>query len=382
MKEKIFNLFNIQQFNIFEASILHRYIRSAFIKNSSFVLVALVLLFLLIDVTDRIDTILNEDASFWTAVTYFALKIPNTLILTLPISLLLGSLITITIFQRNSELIIMRSAGMKLIEIFKPILSVAFIASFIALFLNETVVPAAQTKMRGIYSEDIQKKSEKGELSNENIWWRDGNVFYSADTFDSKKKSLSGISALTLSGKSFAEQSRIVALEGVFLSKELGWNLKNAQLFEFNKKGDLQSIMFEKLALPISQTPKSFFDTKTETDTMSFRELNDFISHQGKNGLNVIPLKAELYEKVAFPFVNFVVVLAALGLSIRPARSTDFGVVFLMGLSVVFVYFTLHSFALSLGKAESFPPMLSAWTANIILLGIGTILHLGSENPR
>lgn len=361
---------------------LYKYIQQIYVKNSGFVLLALILLFLLIDVTDRIDTILNEDASFLTALSYFSLKIPNTVVLTLPISLLLGSLVTITMLQRNSELIIMRSAGMRLIEIFKPMLVVAFIASFFALVINETLVPAAQTKMRSIYSEDIQKKSEKGELSNQNIWWRDGSTFYSADTFDSKKKTLGGVSALTINENDFTEKSRIVALEGIYLGRELGWSLKNVELLGFNKKRELQSSSFEKLALPIEREPKSFFDAKTETDTMSFRELNDFISHQGRNGLNVAPLRAELYEKVAFPFVNFVVVLAALGLSVRPARSTDFGVIFLMGLGVAFLYFTVHSFAISLGKAEALPPLLSAWTANLILLSIGIVLHLGSENPR
>jgi lipopolysaccharide export LptBFGC system permease protein LptF len=35
-------------------------------------------------------------------------------------------------------------------------------------------------------------------------------------------------------------------------------------------------------------------------------------------------------------------------------------------------YWVIHALALSLGKAGLLPPMLAAWTANIIFTGLGT----------
>jgi len=39
-------------------------------------------------------------------------------------------------------------------------------------------------------------------------------------------------------------------------------------------------------------------------------------------------------------------------------------------------YWVVHSVAIAFAKAELLPPMLGAWTANIIFVGIGAALFL------
>ena len=362
-------------------SILQRYLLRQFVKNSLTILGVLLLLFLLIDVTDRLDTILSEDATFLSSVNYFLLKLPNTLVLMLPVSVLGGSLFTFAMLHKNSELIAMRGAGAPVWWLSLPMLVLSICVSLFSILFSETVVPAAQKKMRMIYNIDIQKKDQKGIYSQNNIWWREGDTFYSSDAFDSKTNTLKNVSAFRLS-KEFRPKSRVIASEGIWVSKQLGWDLQNATQFIFRRGRTPEAIPQQKIPMPVKRVPKDFFDSKTEVDTMSFLELRGYLAQQKLNGLPVSSFLADLYEKLAFPFVSFFIVLTACAFAIRTVRSTNLAITFLLGLGVAFLYFSIHSFSVALGRAELLPPLLAAWGANIILAAVGFVLHLSAENPR
>lgn len=362
-------------------TILQRYLLKQFIKNSATILGILVVLFLLIDITDRLDTILTEGATFLNSITYFLYKLPNTLVLMIPLSVLGGSLFTFAMMHKNTELLAMRSSGNPVWWLSLPMFVVSIAVSIFSIVFSESVVPAAQKKMRMIYNIEIQKKDQKGVYSQNNIWWREGDTFYAANSFDSTNNTLRQVSAFRLS-KEFRPRSRIIAQEGVWISKQLGWDLHDATYFIFKKNRSPESAFHQRIPMPVKRAPKDFFDSKTETDTMSFLELRTFIAQQKLNGLPVSGFYADLYEKLAFPFVSFFIVLTSCAFAIRTVRTTNLAITFLIGLGVAFLYFSIHSFSVALGRAELIHPFIAAWTANFILALVGFVLHLSAENPR
>lgn len=361
--------------------ILERYLLSQFLRNTGIILAACLILFILIDVTERLDTILAEDADFLTTLQYFALKIPQTLVLMMPISVLGGTLFTFATLHKNSELVAMRGSGSTILSLAKPILIFSLCLSLFSILLSETVVPTSQRKLREIYNLEIQKKDEKGIYSRENIWWRDGENFFAAQSFNSSTKTLLGLSAIRVS-EDFRIRSRMLADHATWLNSDLGWNAEKVSYFSFRRKKPLLTKNFQKLPLPTQRNPKEFFSGKIETDTMSFRELRGFMNQQSKSGLTVNHLYASLYEKLSFPFVSFVVVFVSCAFAVRQVRATNLALPFLLGLGIAFTYFMIHSFSVALGRAELIPPILSAWIANGLMLFIGMVLNAGAESPR
>ena len=114
---------------------------------------------------------------------------------------------------------------------------------------------------------------------------------------------------------------------------------------------------------------------------MSYRRLSKFIREQKANGLAVSSYYADLYEKIAFPCVSFIVVLVSLPFALKPARTGSMAGSFLAGLVIGFTYYAVHSFSVAMGRAEMYPALLAAWMANILLGVIGVILNLGAESP-
>ena len=83
----------------------------------------------------------------------------------------------------------------------------------------------------------------------------------------------------------------------------------------------------------------------------------------------------ELYSKLSFPWVNLIMVLVAIPFSLQAPRGGRlFGVALAIG--IMAGYLVVHYVALAFARADLLPPLLAAWTANIIFLGLGTSLFL------
>jgi lipopolysaccharide export system permease protein len=68
-------------------------------------------------------------------------------------------------------------------------------------------------------------------------------------------------------------------------------------------------------------------------------------------------------------------VLVAIPFALQPSRG---GRLFGVGLAITIMaaYLVVHYVALAFARADLLPPLLAAWTANIIFMGIGVSLFL------
>src|SRR5205823_14965720 len=92
-------------------------------------------------------------------------------------------------------------------------------------------------------------------------------------------------------------------------------------------------------------------------------------------GFQVRKYLVELYSKLSFPLINVVMVLVAIPFALQSPRG---GRLFGVGLALAIMagYLVVHYVALAFARADLLSPLLAAWTANIIFLGIGVSLFL------
>lgn len=361
-------------------SIIHLYLFKQIIRNVFLATVCLVLLFLVFDFFDRIDNILPKNPDILTTIKYFAYKIPQFIVLTLPIAITTGTLFAYGVLSKNSEITAMRASGLKLSYLSIPLVILAFFLSILNLFLSETIVPSSTRTVKEIYNIDIQERDKKGAYSQKDFWWRTGNQFYSIEFFDSRTSNLLNFSMFEVD-RNFEVKRRIDSAEVQWVNPVLGWQMDKVIDYKFNKDSSFQINKLQSLPLPISEQPRDFYDVETEPLSMTYRQLKNFIEKQKGYGQNVQGLLADLHSKLSFPFVVFICAIAVLPFAIKPARTGSMALSFIAGICICFAYYTVYSFSLALGRAELVSPLLSAWTANIILGVIGIVLFLGTEAP-
>ena len=66
-------------------------------------------------------------------------------------------------------------------------------------------------------------------------------------------------------------------------------------------------------------------------------------------------------------------------LSTRNPRQRPLATSIGVGLSVGFSYWVLLALSVSLGHGGAIPPIVAAWTANVVFAVLGTFLFLGAE---
>ena len=360
--------------------ILHRYLLKIFLRNLALCLGTVTTLFLVFDFFERIDEIVAAGGGFGATLQYFLLKLPLVINLMLPISTLVASLLTFGLLSKQSEVTAMRSSGLSIAWISAPILAATFALSIISFVFSETVVPFAQRRANEVYNIDIKEKHARGRYSQEDVWWRSQNQFYSVGMFDSRSNKMHDLSVFEIT-REFEVVRRTDAPMVSWINPLLGWSMENPVEFRFPPGEGAHMRSYSSLPLPIPETPEDLYDARTDSQSMSFRSLRKYIKKQLRNGIPVTELYTDLHDKFSFPFIVFVITLVSLPFALLPARSGSLALSFIAGIAIGFAYYAVHSFSISLGRADIWPPFIAAWMANVLMGAIGVILNLGAESP-
>jgi lipopolysaccharide export LptBFGC system permease protein LptF len=129
-------------------SVVARYVLSEFLRLFAICMLGFLLIYVLVDLFDRLDGFLKYHASIGAVVRYLMFKVPLIVTQLVPIATLGAVLFTLGTMARHSELTAMRASGISTVQIAAPLFVVAVVLSLVILAWNETVVPYATERSR------------------------------------------------------------------------------------------------------------------------------------------------------------------------------------------------------------------------------------------
>ncbi|NIS67850.1 MAG: LptF/LptG family permease, partial [Proteobacteria bacterium] len=109
---------------------------------------------------------------------YYLLKIPMITFQTLPLAVLLSTLVTLGTFSRHMEITAMKASGISLYRITRPIILISLVIAFITFFGNEYLVPTSFRKSEHIMNVEVLRRDQEASFKNLNIWYRDDSSIY------------------------------------------------------------------------------------------------------------------------------------------------------------------------------------------------------------
>jgi len=356
--------------------ILTKYIVKQIFLYLTLSIAAFVMLFLIVDIFENIGTIIENPVSFDIIVVYFVTKIPFVLFLTLPMAVMLSTLISIGLMGRNLELIAMMSSGVSHAFIIRPALIIAAFLSIISYLGNEYVVPQANSYNEYILKVKIEKKKVNpgAQYRLDKIWVRNENTIYYIDRFMPQDNTIEGITIYTFDER-FQLKERIIASQAIW--KGGRWVFYNVIENDFTGTGSFSTMKYPIRYLSIKETPEDFkivFEKGTEK--MSYRELSKYINNLNKNGYDTTRYRVDLLGKIAYPLASLILALVATPFALMVGRRGGLatGVVIAFGTS--YLYWVIYSLCVALGHGGTLPPIIAAWTANVLFAIAGGYMLL------
>jgi LPS export ABC transporter permease LptG/LPS export ABC transporter permease LptF len=340
------------------------------------------------DLFDFAEIIIKRSLPFSTVLELLALSLPNIIVLTIPMALLVGILVAVGRLSADSEIIAMQASGQSPLAIYRPVFFFSVAVFLLNFFLMTWVLPAGNAALQQrrveLFTSAIEKEVQPRVFFNDNSQ----RVIYVND-IDSGTGRWQGIFLAESSG---GQQRIVVAQTGELLTTEgtrqVWLNLDRAQThvistgrsdrYDLNRNASQRILLIDPSSIPVE--PKSRAKSLKE---LGLRPLWTKLQDARTRGdaLDQRFIKVELHLRFAIPFACIAFGIIGLPLGItnrRGGKSSGFS----LSIGIILLYYILLSTGEDFARSGKVPPFVGMWLANALLAGSGLWLMGKSSGSR
>lgn len=325
----------------------------------------MILLVIVANLFGGIDRAFSSVSNFLAFIDEILASLPITLDIALPLTVVLATLLTFNSLGRTSELVAMRAAGMGIFHQMRPILIVMVFISGLDYYNQNYLYPLLvdQEKLKSVKSAQRNWVALDGRLYYvPTVDSNDGRllevrIFHWADN-PFRLLKIEHISKISLAGGGQLSFENLLRRD----AGENGWRFSQQPREKREDKNLLQW----------------FQEDIPEAHHMPIFALYRKIRQLEKNGADVEVYVLEWYQKTAAIFAPFVLVWFAMPLSQAFFRKGQASGEIIIGLLGALLFIVATEIFYTLGQGGFMPPLLAAWTTNIVyfLIGGGLLMRL------
>lgn len=400
---------------------LDRYVMRQFVAILAIALAALTALTITVHLMDHVDVFLDHDAAWSDVGRYYAYSVPYTILLTLPMAVLVATILTIGELGRHGELTAMKASGISLYRLSAPIVGFALLLSGGVVVFGETVVPRLNERSNEIYEEQILDRG--GDAEN----FRGNFVYQDADGYTYIVRSLTvgeqGSSAEQVEIQRRYDDGTFVRINAprmIWEGSTRTWVLRDGELRYFPPPADgpgaaeadtaggeagrdtaaaagtgaarqaptpadtppvLRSeermFGFELLrSAHFEDSPQELLVPEKKPEEMGYVDLREYIAERDRLGAETLQERVDLHMKLAYPFASLIIAIFGVALvgSASHAGQQSATVGFGLALFLTIVFWGLLRVSQGIGYGGGLPPPWAAWLANGVFLVFGLAL--------
>ena len=313
--------------------------------------------------------IIEQGVAFGVVARLFFYRLPEVVVMTIPMSSLLSTLLGMSTLNGGSELIALKSLGIPFTRILRPVFSASVMISLIGFGLNETVVPFGAIAADHLMKFEIMK--HQASAVQEKVFLRDEEdgklkrVLY-IDELDPEKGFLSGIMMHEF-GSDGNLSHTLNARRGMWQDSQ--WWIEDGRMYDVDAEGEVRLLLrFERQRLALRLSPEQLQRSTRRPGDMSAHELWSYIRQGEALDSQLAQLWVMFHLKTAVPWAC--VIMAVLGASFGASRRgrSGGGVGFGISVVIVFAYYVVMSMCRAFGEAGALPPVVAGWGPNIVFL--------------
>jgi len=362
--------------------ILDEYVMGSTVRNFLLVLVSLSMLFLVFTFFELIGDIIKYRTPLVTVGEYLLNLIPFILYNVAPLCALVAVLITFGTLSRTSELTSMKATGTSLYRIVAPVLLIAAMLAVALFAFDDAYLPAANRRQEALRAV-IKGKPAQTFLRPDRKWMsgqslgdnEPSRIFY-YQFFDPDKDAFANLTVFEFQPGSFTLTRRIFATSARWDDTVGRWVFENGWQRTFAGETTTSYQPFTLSSFPeIREQPSYFKKEDRQSQEMSYSELSGYITDLKQSGFDTTRLRVQLNRKLAYPLMALVMAILAVPFALSAGKRGNLAGMG-AGIGLAIGYWVIALFFENLGNVNSLPPILAAWSPDILFAMVGSYLLL------
>ncbi len=328
-----------------------------------------VLILCLTDLLMNLWNYISHNVQFATVMKIIWYYVPKTIWYAVPIAMLFATAYMLSDLYARNELLAVFASGISLLRFTAPLLLVGVAMSFGLFFFEDNLVTGTYSKKMEMQHAALNQNQS---LNRENIvvMADHGKIIYYADYYDDDLKRLYSLYVLLRDEERNFDS--MIYTDNAIWEKD-AWNLGSARMYVL-KDGFMERVApdSERLSL-LTEPPETFQNSNLSVEEMNTRDARDYIAHLERAGLPAAEAKSVYYKKFAFPFVVFIVVFLAVGLSGK-TRKNVLLISLALSIGAVVLFYVMQMITMLMAKFEVIPPLFGAWFPVFFFIFVSIIL--------
>ncbi|MEJ5140419.1 MULTISPECIES: LPS export ABC transporter permease LptG [Acinetobacter] len=310
---------------------------------------------------------LKQGYTAWNALQYVLWGAPRYLYEILPIAALIGAVLGLGSMASNSELIVMRAAGISLWRIVGWVMRSAMLLVVLSFLLTQFVIPYTNEQAKSIKSH--RSVVALGEVKG--YWTREGQRFIYID-YANSQGTLKQVQVVDFD-ENYRMKSLLNSEEGQFL-KEGQWNLKQSAQVNLLANGQAQVVNKNQQDLALALQPKYVHMVTINPEDLAPTQLLSFMQYMHEYSQVPKTYLLAFWKNIGSPFALLALVLIACSFIFGPLRQQSMGFRLVIALFVGLGFYYIQDF---LGYASLVYAPSPAWFVFlpiVLMFGIGSYL--------
>ncbi|WP_154512207.1 LptF/LptG family permease [Rickettsiales endosymbiont of Trichoplax sp. H2] len=334
-----------------------------------FTFIGFFLIILIFDILEISRITTKYSLKFTLVIRLALMKNYSSLSQTIPMIILISSLLHYNSKNKNNELIAAKSIGISNFNIILPVISAVLIFGIINITIINPIGTMLLKKYQNYEANKFKKEKSLISISKSGIWlknkFNNQNLIINALRVSQISNTMNDVKIFFINEDGELEKqifSKLIAFKSQSII------IQNATIIDKNFK-----ILKEKeLILPIKISISQILENFTTIDTISFFELLNFIKITKESGLSINKYLLFFLKELMSPIYIVSMSLISFFFSNRVNNRKKYNLTFLYGLTVGFIIYFLTNFIYALGSSGSVSVFLAAFfptiTSNIIAL--------------
>ncbi|MBR4837476.1 MAG: LptF/LptG family permease [Bacteroidales bacterium] len=342
------------------------YIFKKFIGTFFFAISLLIVVVIVFDVSENVDSFIKNHASLYEVVFHFYIPfIPYFINLFIYLFTFISVIFFTSKMAGHTEIIAILSSGISFRRFLWPYMMAALLLAGSSFYLGNFLIPRMDTVRRNFkntYMENLMKSSG----SNIHVQIEKG-VYAYMSNYDLKRST--GYRFTLEKFDNHTLEYKISADKIVYDTMRNKWTMYNYFEHTFVPEETIGRGKTKDTVLMMK--PSDFYFVKEDFEEMNLIELTNYIEESRAKGAdNILPYEIEKHKRLASPAAIIILTIIGASLSSRKTRG-GMGINLGIGITITFAYILFLEFFRVFAISGVISPFFAGWLPNIIFAIIG-----------